>query len=270
MWQIGAFMLEGENTVFQSGASTHPGKVRSLNEDAYLVHPRSGLWAIADGMGGHDAGQLASSTIIETLRAIGPADSAADLLARCESGVVEANGALKRLATERGSAIVGATVAVLLTFEENYACVWSGDSRIYRIRDGTIAQLSRDHTEIQDLIETGLITAEEGRLSPRRNIVTRAIGVYDAPELEIEYGALAGDDIFVLCSDGLTAHVEDHEIYHCVVNRIAQEACNLLVELALERGGFDNITVIVVRYRPQPRAGSLAEAGAQWSDNREG
>jgi len=237
--------------LFDSAAATDAGRVRRENEDSCLARPDAGIWAVADGMGGHSAGALASAIVIEELRAIGAAGSAADLLALCEARVLAANARLRELARSRGVGVVGATLAVLLAHGTDYACVWSGDSRVYRIRGGAILQLSRDHTEVQDLIASGVLRPERAASWPRRNIVTRAIGVHDTPELDIEQGGLEIGDVFVLCSDGLTEHVEDREILSAVVGEAsAQAACDRLLALTLERGAQDNVTVVVVRYGP--------------------
>jgi protein phosphatase len=201
-------------------------------------------------MGGHAAGDLASQTVVDALRAIDKASSAAELLARCESSVIEANARLKSIAHERGDIVMGTTVAVLLIYETDYACVWSGDSRIYLVRDARIEQVSRDHTEVEELISEGLLNKEEASSWPRQNVITRAIGVNDEPELEMINGVLQPGDTFVLCSDGLTAHVKDGEILDKVSNGHSQQACDNLIALTLQRGAVDNVTVVVVRYRP--------------------
>jgi serine/threonine protein phosphatase PrpC len=141
-------------------------------------------------------------------------------------------------------------VAVLLVYEQFFACVWAGDSRIYRIRAGAIEQLSVDHTEVQELVANGRLTAEEARSWPRRNVITRAIGTYDDAELEMTDGTLEPGDIFVICSDGLTNHVEDHEILALTAANPPQRACDLLVGLTLDRGAIDNITIVSVRFDP--------------------
>src|SRR6516165_3982237 len=238
---------------FDTGAATHVGKVRERNEDSYLVRPEIGLWAVADGMGGHAAGDLASRTIIDALKLIEPQATAADLLTACENHVALANQRLKEIGRARGITL-GATLAALLASEGYYACVWSGDSRIYIVRAGTILQLSQDHTEVQELIAAVTITAEEAQNWPRSNIVTRAIGILEEPELEITSGPLLDGDSFVICSDGLTHHVADGEILARVSSRPAQKACDTLLSLALERGGIDNVTVVVIHYWPRKRA----------------
>jgi protein phosphatase len=151
--------------------------------------------------------------------------------------------------------LIGTTVAVLLVYQEFYACVWSGDSRIYRIRDLAIEQLTVDHSEVQQLVAEGRLTAAEARTWPRRNVVTRAIGVYESPELEIVSGVLEPGDIFVICSDGLTAHVEDREILAVAARNPPQRACDLLVALTLDRGASDNVTVVAVRLDPAAPGG---------------
>jgi protein phosphatase len=246
---------------FDTGAATHPGKVRERNEDAFLAQPATGVWAVADGMGGHDAGDVASATVVQALGTIVRPRSARELLAQCEDRVVRANARLLEIAQERGGAVIGTTLAVLLTFDTHYACVWSGDSRIYLVRGGEIVQLSRDHTQVQQLVENGALTAEEARNWPGRNVITRAIGVTEAPELELENGMLRPGDVFVLCSDGLTGHVTDPEILQAVGSGPAQQACDALVALTLERGARDNVTVVVVRYRPQAPRFSMTPAG---------
>jgi protein phosphatase len=240
--------------IYDTGAATHVGNVRQRNEDSYLTRPEAGIWAVADGMGGHESGDLASQTVIAALQAVAMPTSAADLLANCEDGVALANSQLKVISRERGGSMIGATLAVLLSFEDYYACVWSGDSRIYVVRDGEITQLSRDHTEVQELLINGVITAEEAKVWPGSNVITRAIGVYDEPELEITSGPLQAGDVFLICSDGLTRHVEDNEIRDSVSTKLPQQACDDLIALALERGGLDNVTVVVTRYQPDAAA----------------
>jgi protein phosphatase len=241
--------IGGLGATFDTGAVSHVGCVRQENEDGFVVRPELGIWAVADGMGGHENGALASSTVVAAIAAMGPSGSAPELLARLESSVLQANADLRRFIVERGGAAMGSTLAVLLVHGRHFACVWSGDSRIYLVRGGAIAQISRDHSEVQELVEKGVLSPEEARRSPRRNVITRAIGVSDLPELDLENGELENDDVFVLCSDGLTGHVEDSEILQLVRGAGAQAACDALLALTLERGASDNVTVIVVRHQ---------------------
>jgi protein phosphatase len=240
-------MTEPSNAfVYSTGCATHTGKIRRENEDSYLVQPESGVWAVADGMGGHEAGAQASAAVVAELSSIGAAAGGADLLSRLEERVLRANAQMQRLSQARGGGVVGSTLVALLVFEGHYACVWSGDSRLYRVRAGAMEQVSRDHSEAQDLVDRGLLSADEARTWPRRNIITRALGIADVPELDMEHGPIATGDRFVICSDGLTTHVEDPEILAIAATEPPQSACDRLVALALERGGTDNVTVVIV------------------------
>jgi serine/threonine protein phosphatase PrpC len=241
--------MQDAKSSIEAGAATDVGKVRRQNEDNYLVATLRGLWAVAGGMGGHAAGEIASRVVVEELDAVAIPATAAELLASCEQHLISANSRLKKLGDERG-ALIGITVAVLLIFDGHYAAVWSGDSRIYRVRKHRIEQISVDHTEVQELISEGKLTAEEVRTWPRRNVITRAIGVSDNPELELKSGALEPGDTFVICSDGLTAHVEDKEIQALASAHPPQRACDLLVDLTLDRGAVDNVAVVAVRFDP--------------------
>lgn len=244
-------LRQSKHIGFETGAATHPGRVRQRNEDSYLSKPEIGIWAVADGMGGHEAGDVASAVVVEALASIVPPNSAFELFTQCENRIATANSRVRQIAEERGGIVMGTTVAALLIFDANYACVWSGDSRIYLVRDGQIAQVSRDHTQVQELLDEGAITAEEAKTWPGRNVITRAIGVYDDAELELKNGNLRPGDSFILCSDGLIAHVSDAEISDHISSGTAQLACDRLIDLTLERGAIDNVTVVNVRYMPQ-------------------
>jgi len=239
-------MLKGGFRIESEGA-TDPGKVRSLNEDSYIVKPEIGLWAVADGMGGHDAGDFASQTLVAELDKIDETGSAPALLSAIENGVITANKTLRTAAEERGGgSVIGCTLAALVIFEDAYACVWSGDSRVYRVRYNRIEQITRDHTEAQELVDRGTITPEEAKTWPRKNVITRAIGVFDEPELEMVQGRVEHGDIFVICSDGLTEHVEDHEIERFALRRPLGHAIDSMISTTLERGARDNVTVIQI------------------------
>lgn len=237
-----------EASDFETGCISHTGKVRKANEDNFILRPEIGLWAVADGMGGHENGALASATVVGALEAVGTASSAPDLLAMLEGSVLKANQTLRE-EIHRHGATMGATLVALLIHHSHFACLWSGDSRIYLVRGGHIAQVSRDHTEVQDMVHRGLLTPDEARRSPRRHVITHAIGVHERPELDLENGEIADGDAFVLCSDGLTEHVADGEILQAVKAGGAQAACDALLALTLERGAHDNVTIVIVRYR---------------------
>ena len=228
---------------------TDVGRVRKLNEDSLLMRPDLGLWVVADGMGGHDAGDFASQTVCAELDKLNPSSSARGLLSAMEARIIAANAVLRETAKERGgNAVIGCTLATLMIYEDAFACVWSGDSRVYRIRRGAIEQITRDHTEAQELVDLGTLTPEEAKTWPRKNVITRAIGVFDEPELEMQQGRIEDGDLFVICSDGLTEHVEDQEILMASANQIGPFV-EFLINTTLERGAKDNVTVIAVACR---------------------
>ncbi len=231
-------------------AATGTGMVRELKDGSFLVRSDLGVWAVAEGMGGHEAGDFASRALVEELDGLGPAASAPALLTALEGRVIHANARLREAARARGArAVLGCTLAALVIFEGAYACVWSGDSRIYRIRQGAIVQVSRDHTEAQELVDRGTLTPEEAQNWPRRNVLTRAIGVFDEPELEMAQGRLEDGDVFVICSDGLTQHLGDEEICRLANLRPLRVAVEQMIATTLERGAKDNVTVVMVACR---------------------
>jgi serine/threonine protein phosphatase PrpC len=231
---------------FESCGVSHPGRVREKNEDNYLIEPESGVWAVADGIGGHQFGEIASASIVAHLATIGVASSPPDLLARFEDRLTRAHEEIRTIAESRGVTI-GSTIAALLAINGNFACFWSGDSRIYLVRDEAISQLSRDHTEVQELLDQGMISPSEARKWPRRNVITHAVGVADEVVIDVQQGQTLPGDIFVLSTDGLTAHVSDDEIEAAVSTSAPQTACQSLLQLALDRGGTDNVTIVLVR-----------------------
>lgn len=232
---------------FETGVATHVGKVRQANEDAGIALPDHGVWAVADGMGGHENGQFASQTLTAAIGSTGLAVSAADQIARFKDRVMRANDTIRQAAEARGGATIGTTLTSLLAFDHGYACVWAGDSRVYLSRGGAFTQVTHDHTEAQELVDSGVLTPEQARTWPRRNVITRAIGIFEDPELDLSSGDILPADTFVLCSDGLTGHLTDEEIGKSVASMRPQEACDALIEATLARGASDNVTVIIVR-----------------------
>ena len=243
----------------ESFGVSHKGCVRDHNEDNYLVEQQAGLWVVADGMGGHEAGEVASASIVDHLATIGIASSAPDLRARFEDRLSRANAEIRNISRSRGITI-GSTFAALLAMDGRFAGLWAGDSRIYLVRGGAISQISRYHTEVQELLDRGMISAEEALTWPRRNVITHAIGVSDELVIDFQQGELMPGDVFVLGTDGLTAHVSDAEIEAAVKSAPPQAACEKLLEMVLARGGTDNVTIVLVRIG-DGRAGRPLHAG---------
>ena len=232
--------------VFNTATASHVGKVREINEDGLLARPEIGLWLVADGMGGHGGGDLASSAVVAALQTVGEPDSAAGLLNQFEERIIQVNSDLRALAKSRATQVIGTTIAAVLVHGSHYACVWCGDSRVYLLRAGALTQISHDHSEVQDLLDRGILEPREAKRWPRRNIITRALGVSDQAALEIADGPIQPGDRFLLCSDGLTTHVEDSEIAALLGGDEPQRVCARLISLTLQRGASDNVSIVVV------------------------
>lgn len=256
--------------LFESGAASDTGCVRDHNEDSYLVLPDVGVWLVADGMGGHHAGDFASRAIAESAASIGRPVSAPDLHARFMDRILRAHQSIQAQSARLDGATVGATLVALLSFDQHFACIWSGDSRIYLLRQGHYAQVTVDHTEVNELLKTGAISPEQARTWPRRNVITRAIGVHERPMTDERSGTLVDGDTFLLCSDGLTEHIEDGEMAEILMQMSAQKACEALVAMTLARGAKDNVTVVIVRCRDQTAVQAVATHGIAQPQYRPG
>ena len=233
--------------MIEFGHSTHVGLRREHNEDTYYADGELGLWLIADGMGGHEHGEVASALARDTLvREIG---KGAELV----GAIHQADEEIIRHSTRRSEALpMGTTIAALrLSGETAYEVAWVGDSRVYLWKDGALKQLSLDHSYVQELVDQGAITSEQARSHPHRNVVTQALGVTDPQNLRVEsvHGAFGPGMQLLLCSDGLTEDVNDRTIADIVGRRdlSAQECVDHLILAALDGGGSDNVTVILVR-----------------------
>ena len=231
----------------RAGCATDVGLKRARNEDSLLLRPEVGLWAVADGMGGHGYGDVASRMAVDALKGLEAAPSGEALLEAVEQAVAAANREMRAFAERQGHPVLGTTLVALLMFRAHFACLWCGDSRAYLLREGVLRQLTRDHSETQDLVDRGVLDADEAKLWPRRGVLTRALGAMEAPELDLVSDRWAPGDAFLLCSDGLTAHCEDSDIAEALAGEDPQAACDGLVALTLERGASDNVTVIALR-----------------------
>ena len=232
---------------FRVGCATDVGRVRQGNEDTPLVADDAGLWAVADGMGGHRAGEVASAIAVRTLREAFVAVPPTQL--GLEGATIAANAAVVAAAEEdpdlRG---MGTTlVAMARTDNDELAYVNVGDSRIYLLRDGELTRLTIDHSLVEELVQEGSLTPEEARTHPKRNIVTRALGISEHVDVDAETITPYEGDRYVLCSDGLTDEIDEDRMAG-VLRRLADadEAAAELVRLALEHGGRDNVTVLVL------------------------
>lgn len=239
---------DGAPLTWHSAPLTHIGKVRRHNEDACLARPEAGLWAVADGMGGHEAGDYASQAVMEALASLSVSETLQAVLAEVKACLDGVNRHLRDVAAERGqNTIIGTTFVGLLAQGSQFACLWAGDSRLYRYRGLHLALISHDHSLVQEMVDQGALRPEDAEGHPRSNVITRALGATDTLQLEIRQGELLAGDRFLLCSDGLTRVVPETDIARLLSHGDPNEAAQSLVDAALERGGPDNVTVVVVQ-----------------------
>ncbi|WP_162299684.1 PP2C family protein-serine/threonine phosphatase [Marinospirillum perlucidum] len=232
-----------------SSGKTHRGHVRPVNEDAFLDRCQEGLWLVADGMGGHDAGDVASRMIVESLKGLELQPTLAERLDQIEDALDQVNEHLlhRSIQDDGKKHIIGSTLALLVIENAQLgALLWAGDSRIYRLRYDQLNQLTVDHSQVETYVRQGIISREEARSHPDRNIITRAVGSHEELYLEADLCELSQKDRFLICSDGLTRHLEDREIAEILQKGTPDEASQALIDLTLERGAKDNVTVIVI------------------------
>ena len=261
---------------WSSADRSHVGMVRAINEDACLALPERGLWAVADGMGGHEAGDIASQMVIETLQQIKPPTNWPDFLEAVRESLRDVNRRLREESAQRYQhRTIGSTVVVLIAYEAQCACLWVGDSRIYRLRDGQLRQLTRDHSHVQELVDQGLIAPENAHRHPLANVITRAVGSADELQIDEVVHPLQAGDLFLLCSDGLNKTVGDEEIARLLAHsdHNCQEAVKAFIHLALMRDANDNVTTVVVNIDDpvsdpdEPGEDDADEAGSQTTAN---
>lgn len=234
------------DTVFHwtSAARTDVGRVRSRNEDACLAQPQRGLWAVADGMGGHAFGDVASRTVIDALDRLPPPTGLAGFIDAARAALAQVNGALRAEARTRHVPVMGSTVVVLLACGIEAACLWAGDSRIYLYRHGRLQQLTRDHSQAAALQARGIDAASAAVAA---NMITRAVGASDTLEVDVTTLAIHDGDVFLLCSDGLSNPVPEPDIRDALAGGDCADAARTLVDQALANGGRDNVTVVIAR-----------------------
>jgi len=247
-----------DHSAFEAGAATNAGHMQNCNEDRVLIRPDLGLWAVADGMDGHAEGAAPNAAVIESLAMI--TRTAAGLLQACKDRLRVVNAQIRQMAARRGIDVMGTTVVALLIFDRHFSCLWSGDSHAYVIRGAPIHQITCDLTEMEELVAEGSLSGEE----VRRNVVTRAIGVFENPAVDIRNGEPLPQDALLRCSDGLTGYVEPAELRLHARGAHTQSACDALIGLALEGGSQDNVTVIVVRYLVSRKR--LLDRPTQWRE----
>ena len=251
---------------FRAAGATHQGTVRENNEDAFLIDPELGIFLVADGMGGHEHGELASRLAVQTVAAhfrslspdpaatlevVPPGGPAALISRRLEAAVAEAN----RLVHSRGLDLgldrtMGTTLAGLAASPFGLVLVNVGDSRIYRIRGREIRQISPDHSLVMEEVRRGILTPEEARASPRRNIIYRALGMAPSVEPDVYLAEPVPGDLYLLCSDGVTDVLGEGRLLSLALDAGGENLdirCQGLLQAALEAQPRDNLTVVLVR-----------------------
>lgn len=231
---------------FQASAASHVGCVRKLNEDAWLDRSEVGLWAVADGVGGHAAGDVASREVIRSLDRVSDFASAFAFRRNVRNSLFHANAVLQRMAIREMLDAVGSTVVTLIAHGGHYACTWAGDSRAYLLRAGVLTRITTDHTLAQELLSTGRQSEQEARSIPNANVITRAVGARQTLELDGVYGRIEPGDRFLLCSDGLFSVLSDDEIRDHLGPRSAKDAVGHLIRAALDNEVADNVTCVVI------------------------
>lgn len=231
---------------------THAGAVRPRNEDSFTCRSDLGLWAVADGAGGHQSGAFASATIIAALNRLPMMPKAPRLLAETRRAVTNAHKTLCTEAASRGpGAMIVSTVVILILRDGHFACLWAGDSRAYLWRDGVLAQITHDHSLVQELVDEGRISPQEAEHHPQAHIITRAVGAgLDTFKLDKVTGTIRPGDQFLLCSDGLSKTLSDIEIAMVLAAPEDATPSERLIAAALARLANDNVTAVTVELLP--------------------
>ena len=232
---------------WQYAFETHRGSRRKNNEDAVLACPELSLWAVADGMGGHAAGELASQAITEALSAAKPRTSLAEMVDQIDDLLCEVNRQLRDHSVNHlDGRTVGSTVVTLLAGDQVGVALWAGDSRLYRLRHGVLTQITRDHNPIADLLDDGLITIRTAQ-AHETNVVTRAVGGQGELYLDVVVFDICLGDTFLLCTDGLYRELKHHQIRDLLATENVRDCAAQLLDQCLAHGARDNVSVVVSR-----------------------
>ncbi len=231
---------------FRYTAQTHTGLVRKVNEDAVLALPDHDIWLVADGMGGHDAGDFASRLIADSVATIAVGLDPTARMHALRDAIQAAHAAIIQEAERRGGGTIGATVAALLMVPGHFVALWAGDSRIYRLCDGQVEMLTTDHSAVAAYVLAGQMTWDEADQHPQSNAITRAVGVGDVVEIDKIRGETQSGDRFLICSDGLTKYTTEAMLQDVLSGASLETVGDQLMQVALTGGGADNISIIVV------------------------
>lgn len=233
---------------WRCASRTDVGTVRDVNEDSILVRTDAGLWAIADGMGGHRVGDIASGKIVEALESVPNANLLSDFVDAVDDALLQVNADIMHYALENfGSSSMGSTIVSMVIRGRIGVALWVGDSRIYRYRNSRLLQLSRDHSQVEEMLQMGLINEEEAVDHPQSNVITRAIGGEDELYVDVNVFSVQIGDTFLLCSDGLYNAVSSEDIEENLRFRDPDDCAEHLMSLALANQASDNVSLIVLK-----------------------
>jgi protein phosphatase len=233
---------------WQSACDSHPGARRAVNEDSVLSRPEIGLWVVADGMGGHAAGDVASRAITTALDSVAVTRcTLAQRVDEVDDALRDVNRELRALAHEEADGrTIGSTVVALLVERSVGVALWAGDSRLYRLREGQLSQITRDHNPMGDLLDDGLITERRARRADG-NVITRAVGGPGDLFLDVAVFDIRVGDTFLLCSDGLYRELTEQEIGQMLAVESVDQSVRRMLSTCLERAARDNVSVVVSR-----------------------
>ena len=233
---------------WNTSADTNVGMVRSINEDSIMTKPEVGLWAVADGMGGYEAGDVASNMILTSLAEIEKHEFLDNFVDDIEDKIIDANHRILEYSEiMHDGRTLGSTIISLLIKGQVGVCLWAGDSRLYLLRNNQLQQLSRDHSHVQELIDQGTISEEDAINHPDANVITRAVGTSDELYIDIRTFNVQLGDAFLLCSDGLYNAVSEYEIEQHMKSHDTDDAVKQLIVKALENGAPDNVSIVLVK-----------------------
>jgi protein phosphatase len=230
-------------------AVTHTGHKRSLNEDAYFVNPKLGLWAVADGMGGHHGGKEASQMIVQKLKALKHTSTNLAMQQQLHDCLDQVNYALyHKSLTEPPYDTIGSTLALMLTQKNHCQLFWAGDSRIYLLREKKLMQLSHDHSYVQKLTDRGELSPADAKHHPKANLITNAVGIQAIIKLETHTLQAKPGDRFLICSDGLYNELSEQEITHFLKKPSLESGCEDMLKAVLKKEASDNITIVMLAF----------------------
>lgn len=238
------------NYQISSHGVTDTGHVRSKNEDAILVHEDENVWVVADGMGGHHAGDFASQTIANNLSLFKQHASLDDSILLLEENILNSNDIIRNKSLKLGrNATIGSTVVCVYVWRNLLFALWAGDSRLYRYRNARLERLTEDHSYVEELVRMGKLDAGDAEEHPAANVVLRAVGIDDQLRIDLDYYEMQDADIYIVCSDGLYKDLEGAKMAPIIASHPEnmKELAQALLDASLAAGGTDNTSIITMK-----------------------